>query len=151
MIKYISDTIILFIPLLINACASSERTNIVLLLEVEKIENSTCLNLMQGLSQGKFHLKGKMTSQNQIDEEIKNINLDNITVYSSEVDLNSFKPYFTNITEEDNFNLKAGIAECLNIDEIIVNNKLVNIRLNSVSDDGNYYYSVDRVAVEEAY
>ncbi len=124
-----------------------------------KSEINAWLNLMPGVSPGKFHLTGVVSLQNISDEEIKNINLDNITVYSSEEVIYSFKPYFTYNTEEDNFNLKTGMvkvfrfgmAEGLKIDERLDKNKFININLNFISDKGSYSYSIDSVKVEEAY
>ena len=114
---------------------------------------------MPGVSPGKFHLTGEVILQNQGDEEIKNISLNNITVYSSEKVIYSFKPYFTHKTEEDNFNLETGmdkifgfgLTKGLMINERLANNKIININLNFVSDKGSYTYSVDGVEVEEAY
>jgi len=145
--------------LLVTSCASSEKAKAELLLKVVKIEINAWLNLMPGVSPGRFHLTGEVTLQNQSDEEIKNISLNNITVYSSEEVIYSFKPYFTNKMEEDYFNLKTGMdqifefgmAEGLKIDERLAKNKIMNINLNFVSDKGSYSYLVDSVEVEEAY
>jgi hypothetical protein len=114
---------------------------------------------MPGVSTGKFHLTGDVTLQNISDDEIKNINLDNITVYSSEEIIYSFKPYFTHKLEGDNFSLKTGMEKVftfgiengLKIDEKLDKNKFININLNFISDKGSYSYSVDSVKVEEAY
>jgi hypothetical protein len=159
MTKFISSSIILIVLLLITSCSCSEKAKAELLLEVEKIEINAWLNLMPGVSPGKFHLTGEVTLQNESDEEIKNISLNKITVYSSEEVIYSFKPYFTNKTEEDNFNLKTGMskvfrfgmAEGLKIDERLAKNKIININLNFVSGKGSYSYLVDSVEVEEAY
>ena len=91
-----------------------------------------------GVSPGKFHLTGEVSLQNNSDEEIKNINLDNITVYSSGEIIYSFKPYFTHRKRGDNFSLKTGMVkvfrfgmeEGLKIDERLDNNKFININLN---------------------
>ncbi len=145
--------------LLLSYFASSEKANAELLLEVKKIKINSWLNLMPGVSPGKFHLTGEVTLQNQSDEEIKNISLKNITVYSSEEVIYSFKPYFTHKMVGDNFSLKTGmekvftfgIEDGLKIDERLDKNKIININLNFVSDKGSYFYSVDSVEVEEAY
>ena len=159
MIKSLSSSIILLLILLITSCASSEKAKVEESLQVVRSEINAWLNLMPGVSPGKFHLTGKVTLQNQSDEEIKNISLNNITVYSSGEVIYSFKPYFTHKIEEDNFNLKTGMdkvfefgtAEALKIDERLSKNKIMNINLNFVSDKGNYSYSVDSIKVEEAY
>ena len=57
--------------LLTTSCASSEKAKAELLLEVKKIEINAWLNLMPGVSPGKFHLTGEVILQNQGDEEIK--------------------------------------------------------------------------------
>ena len=114
---------------------------------------------MPGVSPGKFHLTGEVTLQNLSDEEFTNINLDNITVYSSEKVIYSFKPYFTHKLKGDNFSLKSGmnkvfafgIEDGLKIDEKLDKNKFININLNFISDKGSYSYSVDSVKVEEAH
>jgi hypothetical protein len=159
MIKIFYSSIILIVMLLITSCAASEKANTELLLEVKKIEISAWLNLMPGVSPGKFHLTGEVTLQNQSDEEINNISLDNITVYSSEQIIYSFKPYFTHKTEIDNLNLKTGMDKVfdfgmekgLKIHKRLADNKIININLSFVSDKGSYSYSVDSVEVEEAY
>ena len=159
MIKFISSSIILLVILFGNSCASSEKANVEESLEVTKIEIDAWLNLMPGVSPGKFHLTGDVFLQNISDEEIKNINLDNITVYSSEEVIYSFKPYFTPKIEGDNFSLKTGmekvftfgIEDGLKIDERLDKNNFININLNFISDKGSYSYSVDIVKVEEAY
>jgi hypothetical protein len=159
MIKIFYSSIILIVMLLITSCASSEKVNAELLLEVKNIEISAWLNLMPGVSPGKFHLTGEVTLQNQSDEEIKNISLNNITVYSSKEIIYSFKPYFTNKMEDDDFNLKTGLdkifefglTEGSKIDKRLDKNKIININLNFISDKDSHSYSVDSVEVEEAY
>jgi hypothetical protein len=159
MIKFLSNSIVLIVMLIIISCGGSEKANAELLLEVVKIEINAWLNLMPGVSPGKFHLTGEVAFQNQSDEEINDISLKNITVYSSEEVIYSFKPYFTNKMKEDNFNLKTGMtkvfrfgmAEGLKIDERITKDKIINIKINFVSDKGSYSYSVDNVELEEAY
>ena len=159
MIKFLSSLIVLVAMLLFTSFSCSEKTKAELLLEVVKININTWLNLMPGVSPGKFHLTGEVTLQNKSDEEINNISLNNVTVYSLGKVIYSFEPYFKNKMMEDNFNLKTGMtkvfrfgmAEGLKIDERLTNNRIVNIKLNFVSDKGNYSYSVDSVEVEEAY
>jgi hypothetical protein len=159
MIKIFSSSIILIVMLLITSCASSEKAKAYLLLEVKKIEINSWLNLMPGVSPGKFHLTGEVILQNQSDEEIKNISLNNITVYSSKEIIYSFKPYFTHNVEEENFNLKTGMdrifefgmIEGLKIDKRLDKNKIININLNFISDKDSHSCSVDSVEVEEAY
>ena len=159
MIKFLSISIVLLAILFSTSCASSEKANVDLTLIVVKSEINAWLNLMPGVSPGKFHLTGEVTLQNLSEEEIKNINLDNITVYSSEEVIYSFKPYFTHKLEGDNFSLKTGMVKVfrfgmekgLKIDERLGKNKFININLNFISDKGSYSYSVDSVKVEEAY
>ena len=159
MIKFLSSSIVLLVTLFITSCASSEKANVELSLEVVKSEINAWLNLMPGVSPGKFHLTGDVSLQNNSDEEIKNINLDNITVYSSGDVIYSFKPYFTHKIEGDNFSLKTGmekvftfgIEDGLKIDERLGKNKFININLNFISNKGSYSYSVDSIKVEEAY
>ena len=81
MIKSLSSSIILLVILLITSCASSEKAKVEESLEVVRSEINAWLNLMPGVSPGKFHLTGEVTLQNQSDEEINNISLNNITVY----------------------------------------------------------------------
>ena len=159
MIKFLNDSIVLLVILFITSCASSEKANVELLLEVKKSEINAWLNLMPGVSPGKFHLTGDISLQNNSDEEIKNINLDNITVYSSKEVIYSFKPYFHPRKRGDNVSLKIGMVkvfrfgmeEGLKIDERLGKNKFIKINLNFISDKGGYSYSVDSVKVEDAY
>ncbi len=74
MIKFFSGSIILLVILLIISCASSEKANVELSLKVVKSEINAWLNLMPGVSPGKFHLTGDVSLQNNSDEEIRNIN-----------------------------------------------------------------------------
>jgi len=159
MIKFFSGSINLLVILLISSCAYSGKAKVELSLQVVKCEINAWLNLMPGVSPGKFHLTGEVSLQNIADEEVKNINLDNIIVYSSEEVIYSFKPYFKHKMEGDNYNLKKGmdkvyafgIEKGLKIDGRLDKNKFINIKLNFVADKGSYSYSVDSVEVEEAY
>jgi len=159
MIKLLCCSIILLVILLIISCTSSEKANVELSLEVVNTEINAWLNLMPGVSPGKFHLTGDVSLQNLSDEEIKSISLDNITVYSSEEVIYSFKPYFTPRKRGGNFILKTGMVkvfrfgmeEGLKIDERLGKNKFININFNFISDKGSYPYSIDSVKVQEAY
>jgi len=159
MIKLLSSSIVLLVTLFITSCTTSEKANVEEYLEVVKSEINAWLNLMPGVSPGKFHLTGDVSLQNISDEEINNIKLDNITVYSSEEVIYSFRPYFTHRKRRDNFSLNTGMfkvfrfgmEEGLKIDERLDKNKFINIKLNFISDKGSYAYSVDNVKVEEAY
>jgi len=159
MIKFFSCSISLLVILLISSCAYLEKAKVELSLQVVKGEINAWLNLMPGVSPGKFHLTGEVSLRNISDEEIKKINLDNITVYSSEEVIYSFKPYFTNKIEGDNFNLKKGmdkvfvfgIEEGLKIDGRLDKNKFINVKLNFLADKGSYSYSVESVEVGKAY
>ena len=159
MIKFLSSSIVLLVILFITSCASSEKANVELSLEVVKSEINAWLNLMPGVSPGKFHLTGEVSLQNIADEEVKNINLDNITVYSSGEVIYSFKPYFIHKMEGDNYNLKKGmdkvyafgIEKGLKIDGRLDKNKFINVKLKFLADKGSYSYSVDSVEVGKAY
>ncbi len=159
MIKFLSSSIILFVILLISSCASSEKAKDELSLEVVKIKINAWLNLMPGVSPGMFHLTGEITLKNLSEEEIKNINLDNITVYSSKETIYSFKPFFIHKTEGDNFNLNTGmdkvftfgIEKGLKIDDRLGKNNIINIDLKFIFDKGSYSYPVDSVEVIKAY
>jgi hypothetical protein len=159
MTNFLSSSIVLLVILLIISCASSEKANVELSLEVVRSEINAWLNLMPGVSPGKFHLTGNVSLQNKSDEEIKNINLDNITIYSSGEVIYYFKPYFAPRKRGDNFSLKTGmekeytfgIEDGLKIDERLDKNKFLNINLNFISDKGSYSYAIDSVKVEEAY
>jgi len=159
MIKFFSILIILLVILFITSCVSSEKAKVRVSLEVVKSEINAWLNLMPGVSPGKFHLTGDVSLQNLSDEEIKSISLDNIIVYSSEEVIYSFKPYFTPRKRGGNFILKTGMVkvfrfgmeEGLKIDERLGKNKFININFNFISDKGSYPYSIDSVKVQEAY
>ena len=159
MIKLLCCSIILLVILLIISCTSSEKANVELSLEVVNTEINAWLNLMPGVSPGKFHLTGDVSLQNLSDEEIKSISLDNITVYSSGEVIYSFKPYFIHKMKGDNFSLKTGmvkeytfgIEDRLKIDERLDKSKFLSINLNFIADKGSYSYSIDSVKVEEAY
>jgi len=139
--------------------SSSEKAKDELSLEVVKIKINAWLNLMPGVSPGMFHLTGEITLKNLSDKEIKNINLDNITVYSSKEVVYSFEPFFIHKMEDDNFNLKTGmnkvftfgIEEGLKIDKRLEESKFINLNLNFVSDKGSYSYPVDSIEVVKAY
>ena len=61
MIKILCSSIILIVMLLVTSCASSEKPKAELLLKVVKIEINAWLNLMPGVSPGRFHLTGEVT------------------------------------------------------------------------------------------
>ena len=157
--KFFSNFIVLIILFLISNCACSQKEKTDLSLDIVNIEINTWLNLMPGVSPGKFHLTGEAALQNLGDEDINSISLDKITVYSSEEVIYTFKPFFNNNLEEDNYNLKKGMTELfsfglkegLKIDERIGNNKLIDIKLHFVSGKGSYTYLVKNVEVQEAY
>jgi hypothetical protein len=159
MIKILYNSLILLLLLFITSCNTSEKLKLELPLEVVKTEVSAWLNLMPGVSPGKFHLTGELTLKNLGDKEINNISLDNIIVYVSEEVIYSFKPYFKDILEEDNFNLKAGmnkvfafgIEEGLKIDKRLEKNEIINTKFSFVSDEGMYSYSIDSIKVVKAY
>jgi hypothetical protein len=159
MTKFLSNSIVMILLLLITCSACSEKEKAELLLEVENIEINSWLDLMPGVSPGKFHLTGEVTLKNLGDKDVNDISLNNITVYSSEENIYTFKPYFKNKSEEDNFNLKKGMTkvfrfgleEGLKIDGRISTYKMINIKLKFVSGKGSYYYLVNNVEVEEAH
>lgn len=159
MAKSIYITISPILILLSFSCVSSEKNMKELSLKVLKSEVNAWLNLMPGISPGKFHLTGKITFQNLSDNEIKNISLDNLKVYSSEEVIYSFKPFFANKIKEENFNLKKGVVKeftfgiekGLKIDERLNDNEFINTTFNFISDEGAYYYSVDSIKVVKAY
>lgn len=152
-------SLFLFIPFIISSCASSEKVNYNLDLSIEKREINAWLNLMPGTSPGKFHLTGAITLKNKGLDEIKNIELNNITVYSNEDVVYTLTPYFSPKNKKNNYNLginkekifSFGSDNVLKIDERLEINNLINIKLEFISEQGNIHFTFRDIEVERAY
>jgi len=152
-------SLLLLIPSIISSCASSEKVNYNLDLSIEKREINAWLNLMPGTSPGKFHLTGEITLKNRGSDEIKNIELNNITVYSNEDVVYTLTPYFSTKNKKDNYNLginkekifSFGSDNVLKIDERLEINNLINIKLEFISEQGNIHFTFREIEVERAY
>jgi len=124
-----------------------------------KREINAWLNLMPGTSRGKFHLTGEITLKNRGSDEIKNIELNNITVYSNEDVVYTLTPYFSTKNKKDNYNLginkekifSFGSDNVLKIDERLEINNLINIKLEFISEQGNIHFTFREIEVERAY
>jgi len=114
---------------------------------------------MPGTSPGKFHLTGEITLKNRGSDEIKNIELNNITVYSNEDVVYTLTPYFSTKNKKDNYNLginkekifSFGSDNVLKIDERLEINNLINIKLEFISEQGNIHFTFREIEVERAY
>jgi len=152
-------SLLLLIPSIISSCASSEKVNYNLNLSIVKREINAWLNLMPGTSPGKFHLTGEITLKNRGSDEIKNIELNNITVYSNEDVVYTLTPYFSTKNKKDNYNLginkekifSFGSDNVLKIDERLDINNLINIKLEFISEQGNIHFTFREIEVERAY
>ncbi len=152
-------SLLLFIPFIISSCASSEKANDNLDLIIEKREINAWLNLMPGTSPGKFHLTGEITLKNRGTDEIKNIVLNNITVYSNEEVVYTFTPYFSPKNKKDNYNLginkekifSFGTDNVLKIDERLEKNNKINIKLDFISEQGSISFRLQEIEVERVY
>lgn len=152
-------SLLLLIPSIISSCASSEKVNYNLNLSIVKREINAWLNLMPGTSRGKFHLTGEITLKNRGSDEIKNIELNNITVYSNEDVVYTLTPYFSTKNKKDNYNLginkekifSFGSDNVLKIDERLDINNLINIKLEFISEQGNIHFTFREIEVERAY
>lgn len=151
--------LLLFIPFIISSCASSEKVNYNLDLSIEKLEINAWLNLMPGTSPGKFHLTGEVTLKNRGSDEIKNIELNNITVYSNEEVVYTLKPYFSPNNKKDNYDLginkekefSFGTDNVLKIDERLEKNNKIDVKLEFISEQGSIYFRFHDIEVERAY
>ncbi len=152
-------SLLLLIPSIISSCASSEKVNYNLNISIVKREINAWLNLMPGTSPGKFHLTGEITLKNRGSDEIKNIELNNITVYSNEDVVYTLTPYFSTKNKKDNYNLginkekifSFGSDNVLKIDERLEINNLINIKLEFISEQGNIHFTFREIEVERAY
>jgi len=152
-------SLLLLIPSIISSCASSERVNYNLNLSIVKREINVWLNLMPGTSPGKFHLTGEITLKNRGSDEIKNIELNNITVYSNEDVIYTLTPNFSPKNKKDNYNLginkekifSFGSDNVIKIDERLEINNLINIKLEFISEQGNIHFTFREIEVERAY
>ncbi len=152
-------SLLLFIPFNISACASSEKVNDNLALSIEKREINAWLNLMPGTSPGKFHLTGEITLKNNGSNEIKNIDLNNITVYSNEEVIYTLTPFFSPKNKKDNFNLEIkkekifsfGTDNVLKIDDRLEKNNKIDIKLEFISEQGSIYFRFLDIEVKRAY
>ena len=152
-------SLLLLISSIISSCASSEKVNYNLNLSIVKREINAWLNLMPGTSRGKFHLTGEITLKNRGSDEIKNIELNNITVYSNEDVVYTLTPYLSTKNKKDNYNLginkekifSFGSDNVLKIDERLEINNLINIKLEFISEQGNIHFTFREIEVERAY
>ena len=151
--------LLLFIPFVISSFASSEKVKYNLDLSVEKLEINAWLNLMPGTSPGKFHLTGEITLKNNGSDEINNIELNNITVYSNKEVVYTLVPYFSPKNKEDNYHLgitmekefSFGTDNVLKIDEQLEKNNKIDIKLEFISEQGSIYFGFHNIEVERAY
>jgi len=148
-----------FIPFIISSCASSEKVNYNFDFSIEKLEINAWLDLMPGTSSGKFHLTGEITLKNKGSDELKNIELNNITVYSNEEVVYTLTPYFSPKNKKDNYNLginkekefSFGTDNVLKIDERLEKNNKIDIKLDFISEQGSIYFKFHDIEVERAY
>ncbi len=153
------SSLLLFIQFIISACVSSEKVNYNLDLSIEKREINAWLNLMPGTSPGKFHITGEITLKNKGSDEIKNIELNNITVYANDEVVYTLTPYFSPKSKKDNYNLginedkifSFGSDNVLKIDERLEKNNKIDIRLEFISEQGSIYFRFYNIEVERAY
>jgi len=152
-------SLLLFIPFIISSCASSEKVNYNLNLSIEKLEIKAWLNLMPGPSPGKFHLTGEITLKNRGSDEIKNIELNNVTIYSNEEVVYTLTPYFIPKIKKDDYNLginkekefSFGTDNVLKIDERLEKNNKIDTKLDFISKQGSIYFRLHDIEVERAY
>ena len=152
-------SLLVFIPFIFSSCASSKKVNDKLDISIEKQEINAWLNLMPGKSPGEFHLTGEITLKNRGLNEIKNIELNNITVYSIEEVIYTLTAYLSPKNKKDNYNLGVneekefsfGTNNVLKIDERLGKNNKIDIKLDFISEQGDISFRYHDIEVEWAY
>ena len=88
------NLLIMIFSILTLGCSTSEKVNDKFSVDVVQSSVDAWFDLMPGTSPGKFHLSGEIELINSAAVDIKNINLETITVYSNAEVIYNFKPYF---------------------------------------------------------
>jgi hypothetical protein len=140
------------------ACASTKTVEETLELDIEVIELHSWLNLMPG-SPGKFHLLGELKITNPGSENIEELKLDKIIVYSSKELVYSFYPFFklkglsevNSIEPESSKIYSFGVESGLKIDERLMSNNIIDITMKFISGSEFFQLDLDSITVEQAY
>jgi len=149
---------LILVTLTIIACSSSKTGKETLQLDIEVSELHTWLNLMPG-SPGKFHLLGELKITNPGNEVIEELKLDKIIIYSNKVLVYSFYPFF-NLKDSSEVNsiesggskeYTFGIESGLKVDERLMTNNLIDIKMKFVSGSEYYQLNLNDIIVEQAF
>ena len=149
---------LILVTLTLIACSSSKTGEEKLQLDIEVNELHPWLNLMPG-SPGKFHLLGELKITNPDSEVIEEIKLDKIIIYSDKEVVYSFYPFFNlkdlsevnSIESGGNKEFTFGVESGLKVDERLMINNLIDIKMNFISDSKYYQLNLNDIIVEQAF
>jgi len=149
---------LILITLMLISCSSIKSGKETLQLDIEVSDIHSWLNLMPG-SPGKFHLLGELKIKNTGIEVIEELKLDKIKVYSNKEMIYSFYPFFKLKDHSEVNSMKPGesneyvfgVESGLKIDERLMTNNLIDIKMKFISGLKYYQLSLDSITVEQAY
>lgn len=149
---------LILISLMLISCSSIKSGKETFKLDIEVNDIHSWLNLMPG-SPGKFHLLGKLKIINTGIEVIEELKLDKIKVYSNKELVYSFYPFFklNDLSEVNSMKpgesneYVFGVESGLKIDERLMTNNLIDIKMKFISGLKYYQLSLDSITVEQAY
>ena len=140
-------------------CSSSEKMNSDIQIRMTKHQVDAWLNMMPGTSPGTFHLAGEITFENNGTVELDSLTLTKVIVFADSEEVYAFKPVFkTKITGEDlslspglNKEFTFGTEKGLKINEKLINNKMIDLKLELETKQGMQNFRINNVKVERAY
>lgn len=149
---------LILVTFMFIACSSTKTGEETLQLNIEVTDLHSWLNLMPG-SPGKFHLLGELEITNPGSNTIEELKLDKIKIYSNKKLVYSFYPFFTlKDLSEENFiepdgskEYTFGVESGLKVDERLMKNNLIDIKMKFISDSKYYQLNLDNIKVEQAY
>ncbi len=148
----------ILISVFLLSCSSAKSGNETLQIEVDVADLYCWLNLMPG-NPGRFHLLGDLIITNISSDTIKELNLEEVKVYSNNELVYSFKPFFN---LKNNYEVNSieigngkeytfGVDSGLNADERLLANNIVKIEMRFYSEKKIFIYTINNIVVEQAY
>ncbi len=102
--KIFFGILIILVPIFIGACSAKMIGNSKLNLSIEILKSNAWINLMPGINmKPSFHFTGEVIIKNNSSDIIKNLNLQEIEIYTDSILVYQFSPKFLN-KENDSTN-----------------------------------------------
>ncbi len=127
--------------------------------DLKILEVNAWLNLMPGFSPGSFHLSGEFAVYSDTNNVIKDVELENILVFSNNELLYNIKPVFKYSRNETDDSLSLKNIEVyqfynesgLEIKEVLMANNLINVEIKFIVEGEEINLLIDDVEVTRAY